>query len=246
MTTLAQRRLRKSRTDRMIDGVCGGTAGYFGLDATLVRIAWVLLTLFGGSGIVLYIAAMIIMPKEETSTASGATQPPPASAASASGGNNSRFWGILLVILGLAWLASNFGFSIWHHWWGLSWDVVLPLVLILAGVAFLFGGRAYLTSPSTTAEPAAAGQDPAGAGQAGPSGAAAPARQPEQSKLYRSRTEKKLLGVCGGLADYMQLDPVIVRLAFVMAGLASFGIVLIAYIVLGIVVPQNPATAPAV
>jgi len=239
MTTFAQRRLRKSRTDRMIDGVCGGIAGYFGLDATLVRIAWVLLTLFGGSGFVLYIAAMIIMPKEETLAAAGASEAPPASAASANGRNNSRFWGILLVVLGLAWLASNFGFSIWHHWWGFSWDVALPVVLILAGVAFLFGGRAYLTSPSTTAEPAAADQE-------GPSGAAAAASQPEPSKLYRSRTEKKLLGVCGGLADYMQLDPVIVRLVFVMAGLASFGIVAIAYIVLGIVVPQNPAPVPAV
>lgn len=239
MTTLAQRHLRKSRTDRMIDGVCGGIAGYFGLDATLVRIAWVLLTLFGGSGIVLYIAAMIIMPKEETLTAAGTSQAPPASAASASGRSNSRFWGILLVVLGLAWLASNFGFSVWHRWWGFSWDVVLPLVLILAGVAFLFGGRAYLTSPSTTAEPSDQGQE-------APSGDAAPARQPEPSKLYRSRTEKKLLGVCGGLADYMQLDPVIVRLLFVIAGLASFGIVVIAYIVLGIVVPQKPATVSAV
>jgi len=246
MTTLAQRRLRKSRTDRMIDGVCGGIAGYFGLDATLVRIAWVLLTLFGGSGIVLYIAAMIIMPKEDAVAAADAREAPPASAASANGRNNSRFWGILLVVLGLAWLASNFGFSIWHHWWGLSWDIALPLVLILAGVAFLFGGRAYLTSPSTTAEPAAAGGDPAGAGQDGPSGAAAAALQAEPSKLYRSRTEKKLLGVCGGLADYMQLDPVIVRLVFVMAGLASFGIVVIAYIVLGIVVPQKPAAVGAV
>lgn len=239
MTTLAQRRLRKSRTDRMIDGVCGGIAGYFGLDATLVRIAWVLLTLFGGSGVVLYIAAMIIMPKEETVTAAGAAQVLTAPPASTNGKNNSRFWGILLVVLGLAWLASNFGFSIWHHWWGFSWDVVLPLVLILAGVAFLFGGRAYLTSPSTTAEPAAASQE-------GPPGAAAPAPEPEPTKLYRSRTEKKLLGVCGGLADHMQVDPVIVRLLFVIAALASFGIVVIAYIVLGIVVPQKPAVMPAV
>ena len=45
------KRLYKSRTDRMIDGVCGGIAEYFGLDSTLVRIAWVLLTLLGGTGI---------------------------------------------------------------------------------------------------------------------------------------------------------------------------------------------------
>jgi phage shock protein C len=240
MTTLAQRRLCKSRTDRMIDGVCGGVAGYFGLDATLVRIAWVLLTLFGGSGVVLYIAAMIIMPKEERITVAAEAGAPPAPAAPATGVNNSRFWGILLLVFGVAWLASNFGFTIWHHWWGFSWDVAIPLVLILLGVAFLFGGRAYLTSPSTSAGSAGAGQDSA------QSGTASPGSQQEPEKLYRSRTEKKLMGVCGGLGDYMQGDPVIVRLVFVMAALASFGIVAIAYIVLGIVVPQKPAAVPAV
>lgn len=239
MTTFAQRRLCKSRTDRMIDGVCGGIAGYFGLDATLVRIAWVLLTLFGGSGVVLYIAAMIIMPKEERVMNTDAPPALPGSPAPANGKNNSRFWGILLLVLGVAWLASNFGFSIWHNWWGFSWDVAIPLVLILAGVAFLFGGRAYLTSASTTADPAAAGQE-------GASGSAAPPSPEEPAKLYRSRTEKKLLGVCGGLGNYMQVDPVIVRLVFVMAALASFGIVAVAYIVLGIVVPQQPAAVPAV
>ncbi len=230
----------------MIDGVCGGIAGFFGLDATLVRIAWVLLTLFGGSGVVLYIAAMIIMPKEDMNTAAVAGGAPPASPSSANGKNNSRFWGILLLVFGAAWLASNFGFSIWHHWWGFSWDVAIPLVLILAGVAFLFGGRAYLTSPSAMADATAADQERAGAGQAGPSGTTAPGSPPPvRSKLYKSRTEKKLLGVCGGLGDYMQVDPVIVRLVFVMAALASFGIVAVAYIVLGIVVPMEPAPLPA-
>jgi phage shock protein C len=243
MTTFVQRRLCKSRTDRMIDGVCGGIAGYFGLDPTLVRIAWVLLTLFGGSGVVLYIAAMIIMPKEELHTAAVAGGAPPASPAPANGKNNSRFWGILLLVLGVAWLASNLGFSIWHHWWGFSWDVAIPLMLILAGVAFLFGGRAYLTSPSTPVDSAGTGQDSAGARQAG--AGAAPAAPQESAKLYRSRTEKKLLGVCGGLGEQMQVDPVIVRLVFVMAALASFGFVAIAYIVLGIVVPRKPAELPA-
>jgi phage shock protein C len=56
------KRLYKSRTERMIDGVCGGIAEYFGVDPTLVRIATVLLVLAGGAGVVLYIAGMILMP----------------------------------------------------------------------------------------------------------------------------------------------------------------------------------------
>ncbi|MEK7250569.1 MAG: PspC domain-containing protein, partial [Bacteroidota bacterium] len=74
------KRLYKSRTDRMLDGVCGGGAKYFNLDPTLVRIAWVLLALLGGSGILLYIVAMIVMPKEPyIFPNSSSTEPTPSS-----------------------------------------------------------------------------------------------------------------------------------------------------------------------
>ena len=46
----------------MIDGVCGGIAEYFGIDPTLVRLAWVLFCAMGGSGFVAYILAAIIIP----------------------------------------------------------------------------------------------------------------------------------------------------------------------------------------
>ncbi|MDR1531412.1 MAG: PspC domain-containing protein [Clostridiales bacterium] len=58
------KKLYKSRTDHKFDGVCGGIAAYFKLDPSLVRIVWVLFTLLGGSGILLYIICMIIMPRE--------------------------------------------------------------------------------------------------------------------------------------------------------------------------------------
>jgi phage shock protein C len=45
----------------MIAGVCGGIANYFGIDAALVRLGWVLFSLAGGSGILAYIIAMFIM-----------------------------------------------------------------------------------------------------------------------------------------------------------------------------------------
>src|SRR5204862_7112051 len=61
-TTISARRLYKSRHNRIIDGVCGGVAEYFGVDPTVVRILWVLVSLLGGSGLILYIVAMIVMP----------------------------------------------------------------------------------------------------------------------------------------------------------------------------------------
>jgi phage shock protein C len=57
-----EKRLQRSRTEKMIGGVCGGLAEYFTVDPTIVRVLWVLLTLLGGAGILLYVVLWIIMP----------------------------------------------------------------------------------------------------------------------------------------------------------------------------------------
>jgi phage shock protein PspC (stress-responsive transcriptional regulator) len=58
-----ERRLYRSRNDRTLAGVCAGIAEYFGWDPTLVRVAWVLLTLLGGSGILLYLIMWLVVPE---------------------------------------------------------------------------------------------------------------------------------------------------------------------------------------
>ncbi len=58
-------------------------------------------------------------------------------------------------------------------------------------------------------------------------------------KLYRSRSDEMIAGVCGGLADYFEIDPTIIRLLFVLllfAGTGGFWI----YIILWIVMPLQP------
>ncbi len=60
-----KKRLCKSVTDKKLCGVCGGVAEYFEFDPTLVRLAWVLFTALGGSGIIAYIVAALVMPTEE-------------------------------------------------------------------------------------------------------------------------------------------------------------------------------------
>ena len=57
------KRLYKSNTDKMLDGVCGGVAEYFDIDPTLVRLGWVLLCVLCGSGIPAYIIAAVIIPR---------------------------------------------------------------------------------------------------------------------------------------------------------------------------------------
>jgi len=58
------KRLYRSRSDRMIEGVCGGIAQYLEIDPTIVRLAFVAFTLAGGSGVLLYLLGMIVIPLE--------------------------------------------------------------------------------------------------------------------------------------------------------------------------------------
>jgi phage shock protein C len=56
--------LRRSYEDRMLAGVAGGAARYLGIDPMIVRIAFAVLTLFGGTGIALYLAGLLLIPDE--------------------------------------------------------------------------------------------------------------------------------------------------------------------------------------
>ena len=58
------KRLYRSRSDRMIWGVCGGLAKYFGIDPTIIRVIFVLLIFAGGVGLLAYIILAIIVPLE--------------------------------------------------------------------------------------------------------------------------------------------------------------------------------------
>ena len=58
------RKLYRSRSNRQLAGVCGGLAEYFSMDATLLRVLFIVLAVLGGSGIVLYLAMWIIVPRE--------------------------------------------------------------------------------------------------------------------------------------------------------------------------------------
>lgn len=60
-----------------------------------------------------------------------------------------------------------------------------------------------------------------------------------EKKLYRSITDKKLAGVCGGLAEYLGMDSTIVRLILVLAVLFA-GVGILAYIVAALVIPNPP------
>lgn len=57
-------------------------------------------------------------------------------------------------------------------------------------------------------------------------------------KLYRSNINKKIFGVCGGIGEYFNIDPTLVRLAWVICAFSGFG--LIAYFIAALIIPEPP------
>jgi phage shock protein PspC (stress-responsive transcriptional regulator) len=60
----AGKRLERKLSDRWVAGVCAGLADYFGQDVTLIRVIFIVLTLFGGFGLVGYVVAWALVPEE--------------------------------------------------------------------------------------------------------------------------------------------------------------------------------------
>jgi phage shock protein C len=116
------RLLRRSRTNKVIAGVCGGIGRYLGVDPVLIRIAFVVLAIAGGSGFLLYILSWILMPEERPGEDLGETQP-------SSGESMRLIVGGTLIAVGVILLL---GFSlprIGKYLW--------PLALIAVGVAVI-------------------------------------------------------------------------------------------------------------
>ena len=61
-----------------------------------------------------------------------------------------------------------------------------------------------------------------------------------EKKLYRSVNDKKIAGVCGGLAKYLNIDPTVIRLIWVLVALFA-GAGLLAYIVCALIIPEEPS-----
>ena len=62
-----------------------------------------------------------------------------------------------------------------------------------------------------------------------------------QKRLYRSRKERIIGGVCGGIAEYLDADPTIIRLIWALITIVSVGIGLIFYLIAWIIIPESPS-----
>jgi len=129
--------LRRSTTDRKIAGVAGGLGRHFDVDPTVVRVALVVLALFGGAGLVLYGVAFLVVPEEGSEHAVIGTSPSTRSAVL-----------IGTAILAAALMLSNaFGGWWWHG--GFPWP--LALVALVVVVIFVNRGKKMNRTPAPPA-----------------------------------------------------------------------------------------------
>jgi len=64
-----------------------------------------------------------------------------------------------------------------------------------------------------------------------------------KKKLYRSRSNRMLTGLSGGIADYFGIDATLVRVAFVILEFLTAGLLIFGYIIVALIVPKEPKTA---
>ena len=152
---MESKRLYRSKNDKMISGVCGGLGQYFGVDSTLVRLVFLLMLIFGGSGFIIYLIMAIVVPEEgspagtpqevvhtnaqqlaDTAREFGksieqgvGTPGSPAAPAAHTGQQGALVFGGILIALGILFLMQNFLHFNFSQFW--------PLILIVIGLALL-------------------------------------------------------------------------------------------------------------
>ena len=119
------KRLYRSVEDSKLGGVCGGLGDYFKIDATFIRIIAILLIFADGIGILAYIIAWIIMPKRPLDLADNRAE-------AAESDWNRHLPGLILIAVGLLLLIKN------YCWWFDFGDIFWPMILIIAGLFFIF------------------------------------------------------------------------------------------------------------
>jgi len=128
--------------------------------------------------------------------------------------DSSILWGGILIVIGLALLIHRLDIIPYFNFFHFSWEVIWGLAFILLGI--------FLVWPEREKAELSGGDS-----------------QRSNRKIYRSASDKKLRGVCAGLAEHLNTDPNIVRLLWVMLTFASFGFGVIAYLILAIVLDEK-------
>jgi phage shock protein PspC (stress-responsive transcriptional regulator) len=145
--------LRRPREGRLIAGVAAGVADHVGMDVAIVRILFVVATIFtSGAGVAAYALAWILIP--EASPTDPAREPAPVRREI--GGRDPMFWvGVGSLVLGVVWLLDRMNFSPFGLWLRPDRGLLVPLVLIGFGIALWRASDTERRRAPTSAPPQA-------------------------------------------------------------------------------------------
>jgi phage shock protein C len=146
------KKLYRSHRDKILFGVCGGLAEYFEIDSTIVRIAFILLTLASGVGIIAYIVFLLVVPKEiseepvnrsdnlkEFAKETGDhAKRIAAEAKEIRWGNRRKMFGGALVLIGFFLIVQKL-FHLFDWWW--VGKIFWPVLIVLLGLLLLIRGK---------------------------------------------------------------------------------------------------------
>lgn len=131
-------KLYRARRGKVLGGVCGGLGDYLNIDKVIVRILFILLAIFGGSGVLVYIILWIAIPEQDLASMYKMKETPdaeeikvdPVNAESNNKFNNSMVIGVIMVAVGLLFLLNGLlpMYNLWNFW---------PVVLIAAGILLI-------------------------------------------------------------------------------------------------------------
>jgi phage shock protein C len=120
-----QRAVRRSRDDRVIAGVCGGLGRYLGIDPVLLRVAFIILSLANGLGLIAYVVAWVAIPEERPDQPAGPVPEPRRE-------TGRLVLGGSLVVLGLVLLLDRLAPDLDELFW--------PVAVVAVGVAIILVG----------------------------------------------------------------------------------------------------------
>jgi len=199
----------------MVAGVCGGLSELTGLDVNLLRLLWILWIFLGGSGLIVYIILAFVVPLRPLGEGESA---PAGDRWQEMSQRTAIVLGALVILIGLGLLVNALGWLpvslqvIWRWFWRLFWPLALIMVGLFMVVGAFYGERKWWKD----------------------------ARLPVSGTvLRRSRSERMIAGVCGGIGVYFNIDPTLVRLLWVIATLGTAGAGVVAYLVATLVLPEE-------
>lgn len=214
-----RRMIYRHPTDHSLGGVCAGVADFLNVDPVIVRGLWVVATFMSsGAGLFVYLLLWLLLPVGMQATGQ---MRPAAIQFNRMGG--SRLATALLILGGL-WLLSNLGIlpALAGVAGGFLRIFFWPLLLIGIGYMLLKGRDNALRMHF---------------GDMRTEGATATVRA--RIPFRRSRSDRMVLGVCGGLSDKLNLDANLIRLGWAVLTLASLGLGVFVYLGMALLVPEE-------